>query len=919
MFGQFSAKSRIFGGFADHSVQNQQHEVGIRQAFARAGDTDLLHFISGLTQTGSIYGAQRNAPQIQRFFNHIARRAGNGRDDGSVCSQQRIEQGRFADIGTACQHDFQTFAGKNAGVRRRQQCFYLSACLHQFGEANVGIQFADIFREIYRGFDLREDAQNDVPYFSHCAAEMPCALAAGQAVRLLGLRGDDVSHSLRLRQVHFVIQKGSLRELAGPGQARAAFQQPRENLPQGNGAAVRGNLDHVFTRIRTRGMKNGQQHVINHVPVRVDNLSAVKRMTGIGRTQFSPGPRADAIRDGKSVRAAETDHADSPRAGRSGKRANRVIILGSHAGIIPGRIEQAFMDKQSRRDFLQTGARMTAALSAALAAPSSLAADAQTLAADAQTFPVSIQIEAGREKEALRPLWRFFGCDEPNYTYMPHGRKLLAELGQLAPNHVYFRTHNLLTTGDGTPALKWGSTNAYTEDAQGHPIYDWTIGDRIFDAGLERGVKPYVQIGFMPEALSVKPEPYRHHWTPHARYEEIYTGWAYPPKDYAKWGELAYQWTKHCVEKYGRAEVELWYWEVWNEPNIPYWQGTPEEYYKLYDYAADGVRRALPTARVGGPEVAGGAGGGFLHNFLEHCARGTNYATGHIGAPLDFISFHAKGDPKFLEAHVRMGIAHQLNDIDAACAVIAAFPEFRNTPIVIGESDPDGCAACQGPQLGYRNGTLYASYTAASFARIHEIADKHGVNMEGALTWAFEFEDQPLFAGFRQLAGGGLDLPVLNVFRMFAKMRGRRLPVASSADAGLEAIQKSGVRAAPDVSALAARDGQTLSVLIWHYHDDDVPGPAADIQLTLRDLPWKDGAVRMTEYRIDDAHSNSFTVWQHLGSPPNPTPAQYAALEKAGQLTRLFPSNSLSIKNDQATVRLSLPRQAVSLFIFERK
>ncbi len=575
------------------------------------------------------------------------------------------------------------------------------------------------------------------------------------------------------------------------------------------------------------------------------------------------------------------------------------------------------MNQQNRREFLQAGARATFALSAALASPSP--GEAAPPVADTRSFSVTIQIDAGREKEALRPLWRFFGCDEPNYTYMPQGRKLLAELGALAPNHIYFRTHNLLTSGDGTPALKWGSTNAYTEDAAGNAQYDWTIVDRIFEAGLTRGVKPYVQIGFMPEALSIKPEPYRHHWTPQARYEEIYTGWAYPPKDYAKWGELVYQWARHSVEKYGRSEVDSWYWEVWNEPNIGYWQGTPDEYYKLYDYAVDGVRRALPTARVGGPEVAGGAGGDFLRGFLEHCARGTNHATGKISAPLDFIAFHAKGDPKFLEAHVRMGIAHQLNDIDSACAVIASFPEFRQTPIVIGESDPDGCAACQGPQLGYRNGTLYASYTAASFARIHEIADKHGVNLEGALTWAFEFENQPLFAGFRQLAGGGLDLPVLNVFRMMSRMHGQRLTVHSSADAGLEAIQQSGVRSTPDVSALAARDGQTLSVLVWHYHDDAVPGPPAEVALTLRGLPWKNGAARVTQYRIDETHSNSYTAWQQKGSPPTPTAAQYDALERAGQLTPFSSPTHAPVQAGQVSASMTLPRQSVSLLVFERQ
>src|SRR5688500_4408820 len=173
----------------------------------------------------------------------------------------------------------------------------------------------------------------------------------------------------------------------------------------------------------------------------------------------------------------------------------------------------------------------------------------------ADPFPVTITVDAAKPKGDMRPVWRYFGADEPNYAYMKDGRKLIKALGELGPAPEYFRAHNLLTTGDGTPALKWGSTNVYTEDADGNPVYDWTIVERIFDTYPERGVKPYVQIGFMPKALSTKPEPYQHKWTPNAKYAEIYTGWAYPPKDYGKWAELVFQWTKHCVERYGRAEV----------------------------------------------------------------------------------------------------------------------------------------------------------------------------------------------------------------------------------------------------------------------------------------------------------------------------------------------------------------------------
>ena len=485
-----------------------------------------------------------------------------------------------------------------------------------------------------------------------------------------------------------------------------------------------------------------------------------------------------------------------------------------------------------------------------------------------------------------------------------------------AQGAVYFRTHNLLTSGDGTPALKWGSSNAYTEDAKGNPVYDWTIVDRIFDTYLQRGIRPYVQIGFMPKDLSIKPEPYQHSWTPTAKYDEIYTGWAYPPKDYTKWAELVYQWTKHCVERYGRAEVEKWYWEVWNEANIGYWRGTPEEFRKLHDYAIAAVRRALPSARVGGPDTAG-PGGQWMRDFLEHCLRGTNHATGKTGTPVDFIAFHAKGSPRIVEGHVQMGISNQLRNIDSGFGIVASYPELKNKPIIIGESDPEGCAACQGPQLAYRNGTMYSSYTAASFARKHDLADKHGVNFEGALTWAFEFEDQSYFAGFRALATNGLDLPVLNVFRMFSRMSGQRVEVESDGAVPLEVMLKDGVRARPDVAALASVDRNRVSVLVWHYHDDDVPGPAADVELVLSNLPWQKGSVRLRHFRIDDDHSNSFAEWKRMGSPQQPTAQQYARLERAGQLAALGESQKVLVRDSKATLKFELPRQGVSLVALE--
>lgn len=133
-------------------------------------------------------------------------------------------------------------------------------------------------------------------------------------------------------------------------------------------------------------------------------------------------------------------------------------------------------------------------------------------------------------------------------------------------------------------------------DGDGRPVYDWTIVDRIFDTLVERKMKPIVEIGFMPEALSTRPVPYRHDWVPGADYGRIYTGWTYPPTDYEKWRELVFQWARHSVARYGRREVESWYWEVWNEPDIGYWHGSVDDYLLVWNYHDDDL--AAPAADV---------------------------------------------------------------------------------------------------------------------------------------------------------------------------------------------------------------------------------------------------------------------------------------------------------------------------------
>lgn len=539
-----------------------------------------------------------------------------------------------------------------------------------------------------------------------------------------------------------------------------------------------------------------------------------------------------------------------------------------------------------------------------------------------QTQKAVIKVDFREKISPMRPVWAWFGYDEPNYTYMKDGKKLLSELSALSPVPVYVRTHSLLVTGDGTAALKWGSTNAYTEDANGNPVYSWKLLDSIFDTYIKRGMKPLAQIGFMPEALTTNnTKPYHHHWKPGDPYSDIVTGWAYPPKDYNKWRELVYQWVKHCVERYGRKEVQSWYWEVWNEPNGSYWRASREEYFKLYDYATDGVKRALPTARIGGLNVAGtGSKGGreWLTKFLEHCISGTNYATGKIGAPLDVVLFHAKGQPKFVDGHVVMNMAPQLNDIKTGFEIVSSFKATKRLPIIIGESDPEGCAACgmaTNPENAYRNGTMYSSYTAASFAREYALAKETGVNFLGAVSWSFEFENQPWFYGYRDLATNGVDKPILNVFRMFGKMGGELVKVSSNRAYSLDSILNSGIRGnQTDIGGLASINGHTAALMTWNYHDAEEKGNPEEIAVQLAGIPAK--AATLSIYMIDHENSNAYTAWQQMGSPQSPTPQQIALLEKAGQLKRIE-KLKIQIHSGKTTLRLNIERQAVALVIVE--
>ncbi len=460
----------------------------------------------------------------------------------------------------------------------------------------------------------------------------------------------------------------------------------------------------------------------------------------------------------------------------------------------------------------------------------------------------------------------------------------------------------------------------YSEDASGNPIYDWTIPDRIFDAIVQRGSKLLVTLGRMPEALSVPPAG------PDSKFGE-----PYPTKNYAKWAELVYQFGKHCAERYGVDEAESWYWQLWNEPDLDP-RFTPlngpisaDLYCKLWDYTADALKRALPRARLGGPVTCNFLqpaprltfSAEFMEQFLNHCLDGTNAVTGKKGAPLDFVDYHAKGNPRFVDGHVQMDVGRHLTRIGLPLKILASNPRFRNLPVLNSESDPEGCNVCpasSNPQDGYRNSELYPCYNAVVLNNTYKLVDRYKTDLRGLVALTFQQSaSAAYFEGFRTLTTHGIGKPVLNFFRMAGMMRGDRLKVESSGALGLDEILQHNVRGKPDIDAMAARSDNSITIMAWNYHDDDLSGPDAPIQMTVDGIPTGVKAARLNHYRVDQTHSNSYTVWKEMGSPQDPTPSQYARMEAAGELELLESPRWVHNEKGKVEISFTLPRHGLSL------
>jgi xylan 1,4-beta-xylosidase len=535
-----------------------------------------------------------------------------------------------------------------------------------------------------------------------------------------------------------------------------------------------------------------------------------------------------------------------------------------------------------------------------------------------------IRVDASAWVGELAHNWNYIGYDEINYTYVPEGQELLAKFMELQEKSYYVRPHHLLCTGNCHGFYKWGSTNAYLEDDQGNPLYDWTIVDRVFDTLLEYRCKPFVEIGFMPQDLA-DPERYdmaKDNWTAQ-QYRTV--GWACPPKDYHKWYDLVFNLVCHCLERYGADEIATWYWELWNEPDIFYWQGSIDEFNKLYDYTAAAVKAACPAARVGGPATTNPAPGRrsaeFLDAFLDHCANGANYYSGQQGAALDFVTFHVKGggyraDPKHRKQNPP-SVKQILSNTRTGYEIISKYPAFKDLECILSEIDPDGWAAggaWDNINLNFRNTEYYPSFVAAAFDKVSKFAKRENWDLK-LLTWAFMFVGERCFEGTRAFSTQGIDKAILNLFRMYARMGTQEILFESSAAKDpLSYTDLNGYGEEPDISGFATLSGSKgLEVLIYNHHDDWDLSSEHAIELEIASLPFDSSDLVLKHYRIDQAHSNAYAEWVRLGRPMYPAAGQCQAIKSREGLELLEPPRKVRLYDGKLKLSFSLPVHGISL------
>ena len=504
-----------------------------------------------------------------------------------------------------------------------------------------------------------------------------------------------------------------------------------------------------------------------------------------------------------------------------------------------------------------------------------------------------VTIDATAVGEPLERVWASFGYDELNWTATPRGRANMSALRTIFGGPAVVRAHNLLTSGSGRGLPHWSSGNVYHEDARGRPVYDWSQIDPVFDVWAENDLVPLVELGFCPVQLS-RPSTRTFHAMPSSYGEYENWGWASPPKDMQRWGSLVEAVVGHLARRYGTQRVSGWYWELWNEPDISYWQGSVDEYCHLYDVTVAAARRSLPGARMGGPATTD-RGGEFLARFLEHCLGRAHGAQGQSPGPPDFVSFHTKGAPQFERTYGVIGpdgvvgdenrspsTQKMLRDIKVNLDIVRSHASLAGTPVFVDECDP-GVPSHMGvfdnKNYAFRNTEYYAVFQLQLMAALLEGEPEGQRGVSLATAWAWYMEGDRYFEGTRSFfTASDIPLPVTNAYRMLAMLGSEML--------GTQVEQASGDAPSPgQVGALSTvRSDGAVVAIVWHHNDDQYVRGLGKVELEFSGLRCAGRSVRLREYLVDAQHSNSHTAWLELGSPQYPSASEIETVRNRASL-----------------------------------
>jgi xylan 1,4-beta-xylosidase len=391
-------------------------------------------------------------------------------------------------------------------------------------------------------------------------------------------------------------------------------------------------------------------------------------------------------------------------------------------------------------------------------------------------------------------------------------------------------------------------------EKSGNIVYNFSYIDQIYDGLLADGVRPFVELSFMPQALARDPKLLFSFW---------YKPNISPPKAYAEWDAMIEAFATHLIERYGIEEVATWYFEVWNEPNIGFWGGRPNRptYYTLYDHTARALKVVNTRLRVGGPSTAQAA---WAADFIEHCRKN--------GVPVDFVSSHVyandtpqdvfKNDiPVPRDQMVCKAVRKVSDEIKAS-----AMPQL---PLIFSEYN-----ASYANEPNVTDSVFMGPWLATTISQCDGLT-------EAMSYWSFSdvFEEggvvkTPFYGGFGLVAEDDIPKPAYNAFALLHRLGTTRIAATS------------------DSALVTRRTDGTLVLALWNYAPPDSTGPAYRspppdgvpkvFSLNLGGVP---AGAHATVWRLDRDHGNAIAAYDAMGRPAFPSREQVAQLRTAATLT----------------------------------